>query len=74
MSTNPAPHTNNATVTTPMPFGKKNRIKMMGVSFCLFFIGFPLAYIGGTQNIGMYMTLSYIAFGIACILPLFTKK
>ena len=75
MNANPTPNPNHTNATVkPIPWGKKYRMPLMNASFWLFWIGFPLAYIGGTKNDEILITLSYVAFGAACILPLLTKK
>ena len=56
------------------PWGKKYRTQLMNLSFALFWIAFPFAYLGGIHNQSGYMKVSFGLFVTACIVPLFTKK
>ena len=61
-------------VSDPAPWGKQHRMLLMNLSFALFWIAFPLAYLGGIHNQSGYMNVSFGLFVVACIVPLFTKK
>lgn len=75
MSTNLSPNPNNANIIVQqISWRKKYRPQLMNISFLLFGIGFPLSYWGGIDNNLSLITLSFITFSIACIIPLITKK
>jgi hypothetical protein len=61
-------------VSDSVPWGKKHRTLLMNLSFALFWIAFPFAYLGGIHNQPGYMNVSFGLFVTACIVPLFTKK
>jgi hypothetical protein len=69
-----SPNTVLGSGATVVPWGKKYRKPLMTMAFWLFWVGFPLAYLGGINNNNLFMNLSYLAFTIACIVPLVTKK
>jgi len=58
----------------PVPWGKKYRTPLMNASFVAFWLGFPLAYIGGTQNNSLFINAAFLLFTLACLVPLVTKK
>jgi hypothetical protein len=58
----------------PVPWGKKHRTLLMNISFGMFWIAFPFAYLGGVRNLSGYINVSFGLFVAACIVPLFTKK
>ena len=58
----------------PVPWGKKYRNPLMNAAFAAFWLGFPLAYLGGVQNNGLLINSAFILFTLACIVPLVTKK
>jgi hypothetical protein len=68
MSTNPV------LSPKPVPWGKKYRTPLMNTSFWLFWLGFPLAYLGGTSNDDTLIGLSFLIFCVACVIPLVTQK
>jgi hypothetical protein len=68
MTANPAPG------PKPVPWGKKYRTPLMNAAFWLFWLAFPLAYLGGLQNSGFLIGLSFVLFCAACMVPLVTKK
>ena len=58
----------------PVPWGKKYRSPLMNASFIAFWVGFPLAYIGGMQNNSLFIDAAFVLFALACLVPLVTKK
>lgn len=74
MSTNPVPNANTNTTIKPVPWGKKYRTPLMNTAFWCFWIGFFLAHQGGVSNIDFMISLSYVVFTLACLVPLVTKK
>jgi hypothetical protein len=69
MNTNLSPNT-----APKLPWGKRYRAPLMNVAFWLFWIGFALAYLGGTKNNQQLIFLAFTVFCVACIIPLVTKK
>ncbi len=55
-------------------WGKRNRMKLLKSSFVLLWIGFILAYIGGSKNYEYLIAASFGAFGLAGLLTLPAKK
>ncbi len=73
-TTNPAPNTNPNVVATPVSWRKKYRAPLMNAAFWGFWIGFFLSYEGGMSNDSTMISLSYVIFTLACLVPLVTKK
>jgi hypothetical protein len=57
-----------------LPWGKRYRAPLMSAAFWAFWLGFPLAYIGGLQGNNLFINTSFILFALACLVPLVTKK
>jgi hypothetical protein len=57
-----------------VPWGKRYRNPLMTAAFWAFWLGFPMAYLGGVQNNGLLISISFTLFGLACLVPLVTKK
>jgi hypothetical protein len=70
MGANPAPGAG----AKPVPWGKKYRNPLMNMAFVLFWLAFPLAYWGGVRSDGLFISLSFVLFCVACLVPLVTKK
>ncbi|HMM19816.1 MAG TPA: hypothetical protein PKA10_03680 [Selenomonadales bacterium] len=62
------------TGNTPVPWGKRYRTPLMNTAFWLFWLAFPLAYLGGVRGEGSLINISFILFCAACLVPLVTKK
>ena len=69
MAANPLPKD-----AKPIPWGKRYRNPLMNAAFWAFWIGFPLAYLGGVQKSDGLVGVSFILFILACLVPLVTKK
>ncbi|MDR3565891.1 MAG: hypothetical protein P4N59_31260 [Negativicutes bacterium] len=57
-----------------VPWGKKYRTPLMNAAFVAFWLGFPLSYVGATQNNSLYINAAFALFSLACLVPLVTKK
>jgi hypothetical protein len=57
-----------------VPWGKKYRTPLMNAAFVAFWLGFPLAYLGGVQNNSLFINSAFVLFALACMVPLVTKK
>ena len=55
-------------------WGKRNRMALLKSSFGLLWLGFALAYIGGTGHDETMVAISFAAFGLAGIFTLVAKK
>jgi hypothetical protein len=63
-----------ARLPTPLPWGKKHRMLLMNISFWTFWAAFPFAYFGGVRNEPNFISLSFVLFVVAGLVPLATKK
>ncbi|MDR3590157.1 MAG: hypothetical protein P4N41_10930 [Negativicutes bacterium] len=57
-----------------VPWGKRYRNPLMNAAFWAFWLGFPLAYVGGTQGNSLFINAAFLLFTLACLVPLVTKK
>jgi hypothetical protein len=67
---NPAPGSG----AKPVTWRKRYRAPLMNAAFVIFWIAFPLGYLGGIQNNSTLTSLSFILICAGCLVPLVTKK